>query len=251
MTRKSSEESISEAIARRAPADFAPDGVLRREDFTRERITQLREIALEFGQDWIITHDERDANRAEATKHLKPGQPIWVFGYGSLMWNPAFHVASTERATIYGYHRSFCLNLVFGRGAPDNPGLMLGLDSGGSCVGLVHKIAPEHVESELEILWMREMIGKTYLPTWVTAHCESGPREALTFAANKAHDRYIGPQPFEDAAARIARSEGILGKNRDYLYNTIKHLDEFGIGDGPLHRLEREVRRIAGEPRPD
>jgi cation transport protein ChaC len=249
MTPKSSEETISEAMARKAPADFAPDGVLRREDFSRERITQLRDLALEFDQDWIITHEERDANRAAATRHLKPGAPVWVFGYGSLMWNPAIHVAATERAQIYGYHRSFCLNLIFGRGAPDNPGLMLGLDSGGSCVGLVHKIAPEHVESELEILWLREMIGMGYAPKWLTAKCESGTREVLTFVANKADERYLGPQPLTEAAARIARSEGILGKNRDYLYSTIKHLDELGIGDGPLHELEREVRRIAGEPR--
>ena len=251
MTQKSSDETISEAIARKAPADLAPGGVLRREDFSRERVTQLRDLAREFGQDWIITHEERDANRAEATKHLKPGAPVWVFGYGSLMWNPAIHVAATERAQIYGYHRSFCLDLIFGRGAPDNPGLMLGLDSGGSCIGLAHKIAPDHVESELEILWMREMIGRGYEPKWITAHCDSGPREVLTFVANKANERYIGPQPFDEAAKRIARSEGILGKNRDYLYNTIKHLDEFGIADGPLHRLEREVRRIAGNPRPD
>jgi len=251
MPPKSSEETINEAIARKAPEGFGREGVLRREDFTRERITQLRDLSLEFGQDWIITHEARDANRAEATRHLKRGEPVWVFGYGSLMWNPAIHVAATERAQIFGYHRSFCLNLIFGRGAPDNPGLMLGLDSGGSCVGLVHKIAPEHVESELEILWMREMIGNTYVPTWINARCEGGSRNVLTFVANKDHERYIGPQPFDEAAARIAKSEGLLGKNRDYLYNTVHHLDEFGISDGPLHRLEAEVRRIAGEPRGD
>ena len=238
-------------MARKAPADFGLGGVLRREDFTRERITELRDLALEFGLDWIVTHEERDANRAAATRHLKAGEPVWVFGYGSLMWNPAIHVAATERAQIHGYHRSFCLNLVFGRGAPDNPGLMLGLDSGGSCVGLVHKIAAEHVESELEILWMREMIGMGYQPKWLNAKCDGGMREVLTFVANKENERYIGPQPLAEAAARIARSEGILGKNRDYLYNTVQHLDALGIGDGPLHKLEQEVRRIAGEPRAD
>jgi len=251
MPRKLSDAAISEAIARNVPADFAPGGVLRREDFTRDNISRLRELALEFGQDWIVTHEERDASRAAAIKHLKPGTPVWVFGYGSLMWNPAIYVAATERAQIFGYHRSFCLNLIFGRGAPNNPGLMLGLDSGGSCVGLAHKIAPEHVESELEILWMREMIGMGYAPKWLTAKCEGGAREVLTFVANKENERYIGPQPLKAAAKRIAKSEGILGRNRDYLYNTIKHLDEFGIGDGPLHRLEAEVRRIAGEPRGD
>lgn len=250
MTQKSSRSS-NKSPFQDAPFEFAPGGILRREDFTRDRISWLRERALELGQDWIITHEERDASRQEVLKQIEPGEAVWVFGYGSLMWNPAFFVADTERAQIYGYHRSFCLNLIFGRGAPDKPGLMLGLDTGGSCVGLAHKIAAEHVESELEILWLREMIGATYKPTWLTARFPSGRQKVLTFVANKEHQRYLGPQDFDFAAQRIATSEGYLGDNRTYLYNTVEHLDELGICDGPLHTLEREVRRIAGEPQPD
>jgi len=250
MTPKSSKAS-SGGPFENAPYEFAPGGILRREDFTRERVSWLRERALEMGQDWIITHKERDASRAVATKHLRSAEPVWVFGYGSLMWNPAFHVADTMRAQIHGYHRSFCLNLIFGRGSPECPGLMLGLDTGGSCVGLAHMIAPRHVESELEILWLREMIGATYRPSWITGRTDQGEIQMLTFVANKAHERYIGPQDFDLAAKRIATSAGYLGDNRTYLYNTIKHLDELGIGDGPMHKLESEVRRIAGEPRTD
>ncbi len=243
MTRKS-----SNALLRDAPFSIAPDGLLRREDFTRERIDWLRERGKEIGQDWVLSHEERDASRAEATMHLTPGEPVWVFAYGSLMWNPAFHVAATERTQVFGYHRAFCLNLIFGRGSPENPGLMLALDTGGSCVGLAHKIAPEHVESELEILWLREMSLGSYKPAWLTARFKEGPRPVLTFVANKAHERYVGQQTMETAAKRIAVSEGYVGDNRTYLYNTVKHLDELGIADGSLHRLEHEVRRIAGEP---
>ena len=244
MTQKSSKNVFD-----KAPFTFAPNGVLRREDFSRERINWMRDRAQELGQDWILSHEERDASRLEAMKGIAPGKPVWVFGYGSLMWNPAIFVAATERAQVFGYHRSFCLNLTFGRGAPDKPGLMLGLDTGGSCVGLAHKIEPEHVDSELDILWMREMLFGSYKPAWVTAQFSTGPQDVLTFVANKSHERYLGPQPPNLAAKRIASSEGYLGNNRDYLYNTVKHLDELGIGDGPLHKLEREVRRIAGEPR--
>lgn len=223
---------------------------MRREDFSRDRIDWLREAAAQMGQDWVLTHEERDASRVEATKHLKPGKPVWVFGYGSLMWNPAIHVAKTVRARIFGYHRAFCLDLTLGRGSPETPGLMLGLDNGGSCVGIAHKIAGKHVNSELEILWMREMLGGTYVPKWLKADFGGQEQTVLTFIANKSHERYIGVQPFKAAAKRIAGSSGIIGDNRTYLYRTIEGLDALGIGNTPLHSLEKEVRRIAGDLSP-
>jgi len=244
MTQKSSSD-----LFRDAPFAARSDGMLRREDFNRERIDWLRDMARDAGQDWVISHEERDASRAKATSHLKSGEPVWVFAYGSLMWNPAFHVADTARAQIFGYHRSFCLNLIIGRGSPEYPGLMLALDRGGSCVGLAHKIAPEHVDSELDILWMREMLLGSYRPAWLSARMEDGTREVLTFVADRTHNRYMGPQPLEKAATRIARSEGYVGDNRTYLYNTVKHLNELGIADRSLLTLESEVRRIAQEPK--
>ncbi len=229
----------------RSHPTFGQNGQLRREDFTRERIDKLRAFANADGQEWVSSHEERDRSRAAATEHLKKGAPVWIFGYGSLMWNPAIHVVASSRAQVFGYHRSFCLSLTLGRGSPDKPGLMLGLDRGGSCVGIAHRIAGQHVESELEILWMREMLGGTYTPKWLSADIGGTRRTVLTFVANHDHERYIGPQPFKKAARLIAKSEGILGSNRGYLYNTIKELDALGIGDGPLHALEAEVRRLA------
>jgi len=247
MTPKSSRDGEARTPFDDAPFTFAPGGVLRREDFSRERLDWLYKRAQELGQDWIVSHEVRDASRAKVMDEIPSGEPVWIFGYGSLMWNPAFHVADTQPATIEGFHRSFCLNLIFGRGSPEKPGLMLGLDQGGACIGLGHKIAPEHVESELEILWMREMIGTTYRPTWVEGVTKAGSIRMLTFVANAESERYLGAQEFEFAAQRIATSEGYLGDNRTYLYNTVLHLDELGIRDGELHELEERVREIAGD----
>ncbi len=231
------------------PFKHGVDGRLRREDFTKDRIDQLRALADVGGQEWLVTDEERDQSRAEMTKHLAKGAPVWIFAYGSLMWNPAMHVAVSKRAQIFGYHRSYCLNLVLGRGSLEKPGLMLGLDRGGSCIGVAHKIAGEHVQSELEILWMREMLGTTYFPKWLRADVAGKQQNVLTFIANREGQRYLGPKPLRYAAKRIAMSSGILGTNREYLYNTNRELEALGISDGPLHALEAEVRRIAKEPK--
>ena len=177
------------------------------------------------------------------------GCDVWVFGYGSLMWNPAIHVAESRKAEVRGYHRAFCLTLGLGRGAPEKPGLMLGLDRGGACVGIAHRIAAKDVSSELTILWYREMLSGAYLPRWLHAGLESlGRTKILTFVINRANPRYESHVREDAAARRIAVAEGLLGTNRDYLYRTARHLRELGIADGPMHRLERRVRALAGEP---
>jgi cation transport protein ChaC len=173
--------------------------------------------------------------------------PRWVFGYGSLMWNPAIHVAETRSGVVHGYHRWFSLTMMMGRGTPECPGLMLVLDRGGSCRGLVHRIAAETVDSELRILWMREMLGGSYTPRWVTARTETGPVRAITFVANPFHPRYCGKLPHDAVVERIALASGNLGTNRYYLFKLVEHLDMLGIADGPMHELARRVREKAGE----
>ena len=176
----------------------------------------------------------------------------WVFGYGSLMWNPAINVVDSRKAHVRGYHRMFCLTLHVGRGAPEKPGLMLGIDRGGSCTGVAHRIAADEVESELSILWMREMLSGAYEPRWVNADVDGPGNEkrrtrVLTFVINRYHPRYEGALPEDEAARRIALAEGLLGTNRDYLYRTVKHLAELGIEDGPMRGLEAKVRALTGE----
>ena len=228
---------------------LAPNGDILRENFTRERMEALREEMVQAGDTSFLTHDEREANRRAFLNHWDGRSDIWVFGYGSLMWNPAIHVAETAPARLHGLHRSFCLNLVLGRGTHDNPGLMLGLDRGGSCRGMAHRIAADLVESETEILWMREMIGGAYRPAWV--RLEAGGRRldapAFTFSIDRSAPRYVGRLPEETVVRRISRAEGRLGTNRAYLYRTVERLDALGVGDGPMHRLYAQVRRMAGD----
>jgi glutathione-specific gamma-glutamylcyclotransferase len=98
------------------------------------------------------------------------GQDVWLFAYGSLIWNPAFVYVEKCIARVHGFHRRFCLRTKIGRGSPSHPGYVLGLDRGGSCRGVVFRIAEQNVASELEVVWRREMVTGAYVPTWVRAH---------------------------------------------------------------------------------
>lgn len=246
MTRKSSDPKKQTSRRPKLPK-FAGDGLLKREHFTPGFIARLEAHAAKLPGYALITQEERAASRAAwLNRHWTDG-PLWVFGYGSLMWNPAIHVAGSERAHLHGYHRAFCLHLVIGRGNTKNPGLMLGLDRGGSCVGIAHRIAAKHVDSETEILWLREMVGDGYRPAAVRIALPGKTVTGLTFVANRTSKRFAGRVPFEKAVRRISRAEGDIGTNRDYLYRTVENMDALGLGDGPLHDLERAVRARAGD----
>jgi cation transport protein ChaC len=226
-----------------------PGGLLRREMFTAERARLYAELIARNGGAQVLSEDAREASRKAVEAEVAPGADVWVFGYGSLMWNPAILVAESCKAEIRGYHRQFCLTLGLGRGSPDKPGLMLGLDRGGACVGVAHRIAAKDVASELAILWYREMLSGAYAPRWLNASLTGhGATRVLTFVINRSNPRYERRVPDETMAQRIAVSEGMFGTNRDYLYRTVRHLRGLGIADGPMHRLERRVREIAREP---
>jgi len=166
---------------------------------------------------------------------------VWVFAYGSLMWNPAFHFVEQRVALVRGFHRRFCLWAHLGRGSPDAPGLMLGLEAGGSCRGVVYRIAADAVASELEIVWLREMLSRAYRPRWVSAQTPAGAVRAIAFTINRAHDRYAGRLPDDIVAATIAGASGNLGPCADYLFNTVAHLEALGIHDRRLALLRDRV----------
>jgi glutathione-specific gamma-glutamylcyclotransferase len=230
--------------------EIVPGRALTREDFTVERARLIADIMAKRGAVPFMSEEARKASLRAVRASVAEGQDVWVFGYGSLMWNPAIEVAESKRAHVRGYHRIFCLTLNVGRGTVEQPGLMLGIDRGGSVTGVAHRIAAGAVESELSILWMREMLTGVYEPRWVNADVEGkGRTRALTFVINRYHPRYEGALAEDAAAARIAGAEGPLGTNRDYLYRTAQHLAELGIEDGPMHSLEARVRGLANEPR--
>ena len=189
-----------------------------------------------------LSDDELAASRAAVLVEHPAGDDLGVFAYGSLIWNPAFHFSGREIAHVHGFHRQFCLWTHLGRGTRQQPGLMLGLDSGGSCRGVLYTIAAADIASELEIVWRREMVTAAYRPAWVVARTVSGPRRAITFLINHRHERYAGRLGEAAIVAAIAKARGPLGASADYLFNTTAHLEELGIADHRLHRLSRLVR---------
>ncbi len=221
-----------------------PDGQLARQDFTPERIAAYAQLAKQFGDAQFLSEEEREKSRAEIMAQHVAGTDLWVFGYGSLMWNPAIQVAESLPARIEGFSRSFCMRLMFGRGMPDNPGLMLCLVPGGTCTGIAHRIAPEHVESESKILWMREMLSGAYVPTWVDLDLGARHVRGVTFVINMAHPRYLPGLSLDEKAARIAKAEGHLGTNRDYLFRTVAALTSAGVSDTYLDDIHTRVRAL-------
>jgi cation transport regulator ChaC len=128
------------------------------------------------------------------------------------MWNPALHVVETCIAKLHGWHRRFCLRLLFGRGTPAEPGAMLALDRGGACRGLLFRIAAAKVPAELRLLWRREMLAGSYDARWVWTAARGKPIRALTFVANRNHERYIGAQPLQHVAELIRKGKGPFGQ---------------------------------------
>ena len=187
-----------------------------------------------------------DAERADQVQAMlasapRPGR-VWVFGFGSLIWNPAFHFVERRTARIHGYHRQFCLWSRAGRGSPEHPGLMLSLESGGSCAGVAYRLAEGTEATELDVLWRREMFAMSYRPVWTTARTPQGPEPVIVFSANRAHERYAPGLDEATVAHYLATGAGPLGRCCDYLFDTVDHLRQLGIRDRRLEALERKVR---------
>ena len=216
---------------------------------TREDIRNgiIKKFVAEAGP-WIdpLSEEERTASRLAMMAERGPDEDIWVFGYGSLIWNPAFYFDEQRVGRLYGYHRRFCMRIYSGRGSANRPGLMLALDRGGSCSGVVFRIRREQADEELEIIWEREMISGSYKPRWLEVRTPAGPVQAVAFVVNRAHDRYTGDLPEPEVVETLAAAKGPLGSSCEYLYNTAAHLEAMGISDRNLKRLSRQVARHQG-----
>ena len=198
----------------------------------------------------LMTDAERAAQvQAILARAPVPGR-VWVFAFGSLIWNPAFHFVERRTARIHGFHRQFCLWARAGRGSPERPGLMLSLESGGSCTGVAYRLAEGTEATELDVLWRREMFTMAYRPLWTTARTPQGPEPAIAFSANREHERYA-PGLEEEAVARyLATGAGPMGRCCDYLFDTVDHLRQLGIRDRRLEALESKVRAERLKPDP-
>lgn len=204
----------------------------------------LQEMILQSGLGLtVLSEAQLQASILETLKRQKPDSDVWLFAYGSLIWNPIFHFVEYRVGTIYGWHRRFCLWTPIGRGTPDHPGLVLGLDRGGSCRGIVYRIAAANV-SELLLVWRREMVVGSYIPRWVKVFNGEQEIEAIAFTVNRQHSSYAGNISLETTVESIATAAGDLGSSADYLSQTVDGLISVGIKDKQLLLLRDRVLKI-------
>jgi cation transport protein ChaC len=174
---------------------------------------------------------------------------LWVFAFGSILWKRRFEVVEERRATIRGWHRKFCLGPdTRYRGNPDAPGVMLSLDRGGQCRGMVLRMDPVGIDATLEHLLRHE---PPVPPAWVRAHTPDGEVRAIAFVTNPGFLGYCGDLCEGEVADRLASSVGMWGTMAEYLLNTVAHLEEMGIRDAYLWRMQLMVaERLEQLPKP-
>ena len=183
---------------------------------------------------------------AEVAALREHGEPVWVFAYGSLLWEPELHDAAAEPALLHGYHRSFCLYSYDYRGTRANPGLTLGLDRGGSCRGAALRLTTEAFDR----VWQREMSGRlVYTARLLQVQTPKSARQALAFVALRSSPDYAGRLPLDHAARLIISAAGRRGTCRGYFENTVRHLEQLGFADRPLLRLAGRVDILAARDR--
>ncbi len=199
---------------------------------------------------------QTDADYAEwvgrmIASHPAPGQPTRLFAYGSLIWKPEIEHVGEQQGVARGWHRAFCFRITRFRGTPEAPGLMMALDRGGQCRGVLYDLPGGDLAARLHRLFRREFTYKPInsMPRWITVETAEGPVPALTFVINRASPLYAGRLPLEEVADVLARSCGHWGTGAEYLLNTVTHLEAKGIHDANLWQLQRLVaERIAQLP---
>lgn len=170
----------------------------------------------------------------------------WVFGYGSLMWRPGFPFIEQTPAQLFGYHRAPCIFSHHHRGTAEQPGLVLGLDKGGTCNGIAFRIDINKRAQIIDYLHERELIGYAYMPAQVSINVAGTDVPAYTFVADTKHSQYAGKLDIGHAAEIILQAEGISGLNRDYLINTVTKLEYEGFAEPELKALLHQVRCLTG-----
>lgn len=184
--------------------------------------TQSNEESFDFGEDEYVWAD-------------------WVFAYGSLIWNPEVDFESAHLGKVYGRHRNFCVRSTKYRGTPTSPGVVLGLDAGGSCIGIAYELSPATKTHSIKKLYEREMLNRIYTPILVNVHLGNNRLvRALTFAANRQNEAYLSITE-DQLFNRLNVCVGDRGANRDYALNTWRALKEHGVRD---ERLEKIAARL-------
>lgn len=172
---------------------------------------------------------------------------FWVFGYGSLIWNPGFRFTERKQAIVHGFHRSLCMYSYMYRGTPERPGLVLGLDRGGACHGVAFRVKAEDWEETVAYLRAREQVTMMYREvTRLVRPIAREPLalEALTYVVDRTHAQYAGRLDHETQMRHVLQGHGQSGSCRDYVLNTVAHLRALGIRDRLLERLAAELALV-------
>jgi cation transport protein ChaC len=229
----------------------------------RDRLTPATQSAVRVTPEALATWDERarqqglpdtwrlsdrqlEDTRRALLGHFDPPRELWVFGYGSLMWDPGIHFAEVRRADLAGFGRRFSYRTILGRGTPQQPALTLTLEpASGCCSGLAFRIPADLADAESAMVWRREMLRNGYCPALLPVDTPQGEVTALVFAANPAHPDHVGVLPLQEAAAIIASASGTIGTNRDYLTQVAAQLAALDIADDYIRALLAEVDALA------
>src|SRR5262249_22588860 len=179
----------------------------------------------------VLSDADQAASLGRILEEHPAGADVWIFGYGSLVWNPLVHYEERRVARLHGFHRSFCLWSHVNRGSMQKPGLVLGLDIGGSCRGGAVRVAHVNVAAWRRLPWRRGLVLGVYSPRWAAVEAGSETLKAIAFFANREHANYAGKLPLETVIKTLVSARGQLGTPAEYLLETVRGLVEHGVRD--------------------
>jgi cation transport protein ChaC len=198
-----------------------------------------------FEESRLLTDEELTASREKALAHWDRKTDLWLFGYGSLIWNPGLPAVETVRSKVHGYHRGLYLWSRVNRGTPEQPGLVLALDRGGSCSGMAFRLAAEGAEPHLDVLWRREMAMNSYRVAWLPCTLVDGRRvHALAFVMRREVSTYTGKLPDPMVRHVLGCATGRYGTTLDYVSRTVAALRECGMPDRHLEALLERCQNV-------
>jgi cation transport protein ChaC len=190
----------------------------------------------------LLTDTERQASMHDSLAHWDTRSDVWVFGYGSLVWRPEFDFTEQRVALSHGYHRALCLWSRVNRGTPERPGLVFGLDAGGSCRGMAFRIPAGKVLATMQALWRREMPSGAYIPKWLSCRTRQGMIQALAFVMNRNTDAYVRDLSRAQVVEIVRNAHGCYGPCVEYVLETARALRLTGIQDKQLEAIVRELQ---------
>jgi len=180
-----------------------------------------------------------------STKPKSDAGDFWVFGYGSLMWRPGFDFIERRNARLVGAHRALCVYSFVHRGTPENPGLVFGLDRGGTCRGIAYRVAAAHRDATIDYLRAREQVTMVYREAWRSIWLDEDPKQrvpALVYMVDRGHQQYAGRLTVSQQVHLVRQGHGRSGQNRDYVLDAVASIEALGYRDTELHEIAARLK---------